>query len=181
MIEVKLVPDICQPFSVRRPSKKEKLAIFGIWTRDQNLACNRYVTPPTPHHLPFVFCAIASFFCVCKTELNRWSDSGRYKDSANEVLPELPPFYRFCFSTSILCCPLLCGNVLKDLDGGRDILSLGIVPCMVLFIAPLASPPLETQSQDRDVWHVFSCEVTLYIDYHRPGFKNQLMFQDVTS
>ena len=37
------VPVICQWFSVRRPSKT-KLAILGIWTRDQNLACNRCVT-----------------------------------------------------------------------------------------------------------------------------------------
>ncbi len=31
--------------------QKKILVIFGIWTRDQNLACNHRVTPPPPHHL----------------------------------------------------------------------------------------------------------------------------------
>ena len=41
---------ICQPFSVHRPSKK-KLVIFVIWTRDQNLACNRRLTTSPTRHL----------------------------------------------------------------------------------------------------------------------------------
>ena len=87
-------------------------------------------------------------------------NSGRYKDSANEVLPELPPFYQFCSSVSILCCPLLCGNVLNNLDRGGDIITRYNSIVLLTLASNCTSrfsslSTLETQSQDRGVWHIF--------------------------
>jgi hypothetical protein len=49
--------------------QQQKIVIFGIWTRDQNLACNHRITPPPPRHLhqrPLILYTILPAGALCE-------------------------------------------------------------------------------------------------------------------